>query len=220
MSAWKNGDQSHAIEVTSPTVENYNAQPGFYDQVKSEYYRLPLNLRQLLVDNKYVIATGHSIIDASPDLAKETSPELKGDYNHAEGLHLSGEKRILVVEKSKLPDDKWVENYEPKLALRHEIGHAVDHLLGSPSQTSEFKDAYDKDSAAMSPATKKLIEYYQQKAPYGEMETFAQLFGLLTRAPGEQLSATDAAMLNAYRRTVPLVQKYVDQVSKPAPPSS
>lgn len=46
----------------------------------------------------------------------------------------------------------------PQNAAAHKTGHALDHLLGSSSQSYQFIEAYEQDRKACSPAVREQLK--------------------------------------------------------------
>ncbi len=64
--------------------------------------------------------------------------------------------------------------------FRHEVGHAVDDVLGIPSQSKAFIKAYEEDVKNISIFDKDKIGYYLQEGRVGLEETFAEVYASLT----------------------------------------
>jgi hypothetical protein len=80
----------------------------------------------------------------------------------------------------------WSEGSDKsaKTDLLHELGHALDYHLGEPSKNNWFREAYEKDIAALGGiqgAKNKGWDYYVQEGnpALGYAETFAEIFSLL-----------------------------------------
>ncbi|MDD3371152.1 MAG: hypothetical protein PHE27_04920 [Alphaproteobacteria bacterium] len=85
-------------------------------------------------------------------------------------------------------------------SLRHEIGHAFDQNMGEPSRTQSFREACEKDIAAMGGLTQAYRNgwgYYIRKdnREKGQMEAFAEIWAVLNG--GEDKKGILSAFPNA-----------------------
>jgi hypothetical protein len=176
-------------EVTKPQeagkapevgFENHNASPEFAAKVQQEFKSLPENVQKLLANNGTKLVVGGKMSDADPSLKGVTprgwSPGSTWDDD--DGEYDAGKKAITIAETSHDgKTDTWQNNDRMPGGLRHETGHAVDAAMGNVSHGSEFKQAYDKDVANMSPQDKEKFKYLLQNGQAGHEETFAEVFG-------------------------------------------
>jgi hypothetical protein len=113
----------------------------------------------------------------------------------------------------------WVLNDSLAASVRHETGHAVDHLLGDFSEGSEFSQAYASDVANLTAKQQTELSYYligsndSKAIVVGQNETFAQVFSALYTSEKTVVDRNDTiyrdnkAMLAAFPKVAALIQR-------------
>ncbi len=193
-------------ERVGPVVEVKGASEDFAEKVKADIAQLPASTKKLLADSGAKFLIAGTLVGAMPELEGKRPPghPVGSTYADIEGSYFP-EKRTAVVAEytSSGPSNRDAG------AVRHEGGHAVDHALDYPSNSPEFKAAYDKDVAAMSPETK-LREQYLVQAKGGRSEAFAETFAAINGGPANQ-SQMDQIM-QTYPNTIDYVRKRMNEV--------
>ena len=64
---------------------------------------------------------------------------------------------------------------DPLGSMWHELGHAVDHVMGMLSKDPEYLRRYKKDLSNIDPEAYESLKYYTQGSG-GPSETFAEMF--------------------------------------------
>jgi hypothetical protein len=155
----------------------------FFNNISKSIDDLPDSVRKLLQDSNTKIVLGGKITDYNPSLAGVKPPGWHGGtWDNAEGLFDWGTNEAVVAESRLDPSvNDIVRSTREAAVARHEIGHAVDHDLGTFSQSQTFQDAYQQDLAQIPQNLRARLDYYIQPSnPVGgAMEAFADLFASL-----------------------------------------
>jgi hypothetical protein len=162
-------------------IDNVGADPAFALRMRDEMDKLSPGVKKLLNDNGFSVVVTDQVVDAVPSLKGERPrgwPE-GTTFANDDGVFYPGQRHIVIAERFEDKDGKDMRTNRAESVLHHETGHAVDAALGDFSQTAEFKAAYDKDVAAMTPDVKKKLEYLLQPGGSGQQETFAEVFAAL-----------------------------------------
>ena len=161
-------------------VENRGATPEFQAKMQKEVDQLPAGVRRLLDANGTKIVVGDKISGVYPELAgvQPRGWPPGSTWDNADGMYSPSDKTTVITEH-RVDDGKTVKNERAEGVVKHEVGHAVDHAMGNFSQSDEFKAAYDKDVAALSPADRAKLAYLLQPGNAGKSETFAEVFGAM-----------------------------------------
>jgi hypothetical protein len=152
---------------------------AFRGRVERAYADLPERMRRLLAEAGYRVVVGRRLSEYRPDLASVRPrgwPEGR-TWDDADCYHDRERLEAAVFELS-----RGGPSYRAAGALRHEIGHAIDAILGgSPgeeaSRSRAFREAYDADVAAIPEADRDRLAYYLQRGDAGRSEAFAEMFG-------------------------------------------
>lgn len=166
--------ESHLME-RAPDVSD-----DFAKKVEDTVEGMPEADRAALEKDGYKIMAVKHTTDADPSLKTE-HPRGWPDgqtWDNADGGRFG--KKIVVSEEKKVGDE-WKPSDRTVGVLRHETGHAVDALKNG-SDDQAFKDAYDKDVAAIPEADRKKLEYFLQTGNGGKdgrEETYANVYAVL-----------------------------------------
>jgi hypothetical protein len=97
------------------------------------------------------------------------------NYNDADGMYMQDRKSVVVAENTNKGPSERTDG-----VVHHETGHAVDAAMGDFSHSEEFKKAYDKDVANLSPEEQVNEHYLLQDGNAGkEEEAAAETYGAL-----------------------------------------
>jgi hypothetical protein len=155
----------------------------FFNNIANTIDDLPQNVRDLLESQGTKIVLGGKITDYDPNLSGVQPPGWQGGtWDNAEGLFHWGTNEAVVTESSIDPSvNELVRSTREAAVARHEIGHAVDHDLGTFSQSPSFQSAYQQDLAQIPQNLRARLDYYIQPSnpSGGAMEAFADLFAAL-----------------------------------------
>jgi hypothetical protein len=175
-------------------VENRGASPEFRDRIQREVDKLSPGVRRLLEANGSKIIVGERMSGVYPELAgvRPRGWPPGATWDNADGLYNAEEKTVVATEhRVELGSGQTVNNDRAQGVIRHEVGHAVDHALGGFSQTDEFKQAYDRDVALMTPEQKARRQYLLQDGNAGKSEAFAEVFGAINGSSGNPSETQD-----------------------------
>jgi len=158
-------------------ADNINASNEFSHDVTKAYNEIPHGIRKAIDQKDFQIVTAKKVSDSEPGLKKNgTQPTgyAKGeDIDDAPSFYNQRSKLATIAEKpNSLPLG------DTKGLVKHESGHGFDDSFkGAYSNSDEFKAAYNRDLAKLSPADRKELDYYiQPKDGNGRAETFAESF--------------------------------------------
>lgn len=193
----------HAVEITSPVTENINSSSGSYSQLRQEYERLPLSVRQMLVDKRFVVAIAETMSKAQPDREKESNfnPLFggKSEPDRFAAQSIASEHRIVLAERSKASDGQYHANAIGPL-LREQVGAAVERYMGSGqlSKSEAFRGALLKDLEQMPQEIRNRYHRYIVPAQDGPAALFAIEFALLTRSTNGDLALEREGEIHRY----------------------
>lgn len=103
------------------------------------------------------------------------------------GVYWPHAKQVLVSEFRYTDRDLTLTEKNENVAgvTRHEVGHALDHVLGRPSGDAGFSVAYERDVNSMTAEQRQKYQYFIQPEKHrlfsdnGRAEAFAEIFGAL-----------------------------------------
>jgi hypothetical protein len=200
--------------TVSPAVpmESVNASPEFQQRIREQVDAFPAGVRKLLSDKGMAVRVSDNIVDAAPDLKDERPRGWPpgSTFANEDGAFRPDQRLILVSETFKDSSGKDVRSDRSAGVLRHETGHAVDAALDNYSQEADFKAAYDKDVAAMSPEAKAKLAYLLQADGAGAQECFAEIFAAIYG--GSANDSQTALILQSFPEATDLVRKKMNSL--------
>lgn len=131
------------------------------------------------------------------------------------GVYVSEWGAVYVPEKL----TSGAPNSNPERAIRHEFGHAVDHML-NVSTTDKFLQAFRADLQGVNNrgVRRDLLEQFipNQITPLEKAarEAFAEAFAIKTRAGNQAEGAHQAEFKRVFKNTVTVVGQVVDDFVK------
>jgi hypothetical protein len=150
--------------------------------VKSALRGIPRNVLTYLYNRQVRVHVTATALDEDPRLA-ETQPRgyEQGSTFRNVPAFFDGRNVIVCVYAMRSGRNDWEPTYDLEGAVRHEVGHALDRLLGRLSKTGEFDNCYGYDRGKMEPEMQEQLKYYLQEGDGGPSECFAEccatLFG-------------------------------------------
>jgi hypothetical protein len=149
----------------------------FAKKVEDTIEELPQSDRDELEKQGYKIIAAKKTTDADPSLVNDHPRDWPPGttWDNADGGRFG--KKIVVAETMKVGDD-FVPSTRTEGVLRHETGHAVDSVKDGHNDQA-FKDAYEKDVAAMPPDVREKLKYFLQEGDAGKEETYANVYSTL-----------------------------------------
>ncbi len=165
------------------TVRNVaGATASFVKEIDDLYFALPNKLKNEFEKKGVKIQTGKFLTDIEPAL-KGVSPEglPKGvTWDSGQGVYNPNIKTVSIAQKKINPLTGGIIHTKTiGRTFRHEVGHAVDDVMGRPSLKKEFIDAYIQDTIKISIHDQSRIGYYLQGGSTGYKETFAELYAAI-----------------------------------------
>jgi len=155
----------------------------FRSEVNLAWDSIPQNVRAQMARNEVRIRAGKRVTLLRPDL-KGLHPRgwpRGATWDWASGLSESSRREIVISEYT-YRYKREAKSDHVGATLRHEIGHAVDDLLGVRSRDRAFVDAYNdaKSTLRTLPSfTGGDLSYYLQRGEAGKREVFAEGFARL-----------------------------------------
>ncbi|MBU6450803.1 MAG: hypothetical protein KGS72_03425 [Cyanobacteria bacterium REEB67] len=153
-------------------VENEGAPGKFAREADDAYKALPDNVKNYLDQNKLKIKAEANLGDSWPEVKDQ---QLQG---YPKGATLANtQTSAFNAKRNEIGLSARDNDNHPAETVGHEVGHAIDEYQGKPSQSPEFKEAYDKDMANMRDEEKVALGYLtiNDSAQGAKSETFAQL---------------------------------------------
>ncbi len=171
--------------VNRVVVDSSTGTPDHVQRVQEQVDKIPEPVRKLLNDHGVKIIAADKVVDARPDLAN-TQPRgypAGTTYENTSAISDYSKKQIIIGDEYK-DKGQWYHDNRVESVTRHEVGHAVDAILGqgqfgwgSPiSESVDFQKAYDADVAKIPIADRDKLEYLLQPGDGGKSETFAEVY--------------------------------------------
>lgn len=160
-------------------------------RVQDQLDNMPEPVRKLLNDNGYKIIAADKVVDARPDLQNKAPRGYPpgATYENTSAIQDSNRKEIIIGDQYKSSaNGQWYHDDRVESNTRHEVGHAVDAILGSKqalfgwgsplSESVDFEKAYDADVAKIPLADQAKLQYLLQPGNTngGKSETFAEVY--------------------------------------------
>lgn len=154
-------------------VELLSGSPEFQQRMLRELQNIPLEDRRLLAQGRVRIVIAERISNVDPALATQRPRQWgRGNtWDDVDGAHLVERNLIVIAETTRSGPTA-----RPLGVLRHEIGHALDDLLGNLSQTREFREALLRDIQRMN-RQQRLFHRYRLHAEEALADLYAVLRG-------------------------------------------
>lgn len=167
--------------IDTALIEKHDNISGEFSKVIDKTIKdLPPSVRIALARNGYSIVVSDRLTNAMPEL-KNKQPRgwpAGSTWDQSDGLQTC-DKKIGIAE-TKYVGNSWVKTERGAGVLRHEIGHAIDLLMGKEqlqySGSTEFKVAYERDTTNIARTDRDKLHYYLQEGQPGRAETFADMF--------------------------------------------
>lgn len=171
--------------VGQPNIEIVG-NPTNIDQMTEAIGRLPPEVRQLLDEKGYKFVLTDNLRNHDPKLVdnQPTGWQQGSSWRNADGRFQNDKNEIVVASHAvDLYLQQYRESTRGKGVLLHETAHAVDKALGYFSNSKEFKEAYERDIANLSPEDRAKYSYYLTRvassadpAAAGRGEAFADVW--------------------------------------------
>jgi hypothetical protein len=197
-------------ELVTPILDaKSTASTIFVNHVRDQINQMPDGVKKLLANDRTHIVASGMVLDAIPD-AKDNKPRGHDEgksWNDLDGAQSSESKRIVTAERT---SDRANGGFSQRTdgVLKHETGHAVDRALGYDSNSAEFRAAYEKDIAAMTPAQKAAEKYQLQDGGAGRSEAYAEIYGAVN---GSSANPSETAQkLATYPNTAEYMRKRLE----------
>lgn len=192
---------------------NIEVSSEFVDAIKTGLRAYPKPILTLLTNNKYEIHLGNLVTTCLPGLkGKHPKGYLSEDasYDTAGAVFARRKKWIIIGEYSYRGKD-LIPTPEYEHTVQHEIGHAVDKLLGYPSHSVEFIESYQSDTKLIPAERKAYLRYFLQRGYSGPQETFSEL---LASKYGDPLDTRSFHLSKAFPRCSALLEKLLPEAEK------
>ncbi|HIF34206.1 MAG TPA: hypothetical protein EYQ75_21650 [Planctomycetaceae bacterium] len=159
--------------------------PDFTAQVKAALQSVPSTLRTRVADEGWKIELVRLIVDRVPSLRRRRPagwPPRSG-WENADAVPLPKQKRILIATHRFNGQGKLVETTRVAAVVRHEMGHAIDMVLGVDgtgySDTDDYISAHTADRSQVPEAQRAQLAYYlRPSSRAARQESFAELIAM------------------------------------------
>lgn len=185
-------------------VEIAGGSEEFRQRMLREIQNIPYEDRRLLAEGRLRIVIAERMTDVDPSLSSERPRQWpRGTtWKDVDGAHLV-EQNLLVI--SEFTRDGRTERAAG--VLRHEIGHAMDDLLGNLSRSREFRESLMQDIARLTGQQRGANRYRLHPE-----EAIADLYAVLR---GGAPNHDETSMIGAlFPRTMELLRQRLEQLSR------
>jgi hypothetical protein len=192
---------------------NIEVSSKFVDAIKTGLRAYPKPILTLLTNNKYEVHLGNLVTTCLPGLKGEHPKGYLSEdasYDTAGAVFARRKKWIIIGEYSYRGKD-LIPTPEYEHTVQHEIGHALDKLLGYPSHSVEFIECYQRDSKLIPAERKAYLRYFLQRGYSGPQETFSEL---LASKYGDPLDTRTFHLSTAFPRCSALLEKLLPEAEK------
>jgi len=155
-------------------IDKVSGSEEFRKEVGESYKSIPHGIRKVLDHNDFQITTVDRTTDADPDM-KGTQPA--GYKKGQDGNNLPGETKFTTNSAIIAENPTGGRLNDLDGVVKHEAGHGFDVALNDYAKSDEFRAAYKRDLAKLSPQDKQNLDYYvEPRNENGARETFAEIF--------------------------------------------
>jgi hypothetical protein len=158
---------------------------GFANEVTEALETVPVPLRQRIADAGWSIELVTMVVDAAPELRRKHPSGWPGQsvWENADAVHLPAQKRILIATHRRNSSGRRVRTHRVSFVVRHEVGHAIDRVLGTRgkcfSDSTAYQVAHQADCETMTSSDRKSMDYYARRmSRAARQESFAELFAM------------------------------------------
>lgn len=194
------------IKIGPSIHTNSDVSCKFVDAIKTGLRAYPKQILALLTNNKYEVHLGRLVTICLPELIGRHPRGYRSKeatYDTAGAIFARRKKWIIIGEYS-YRQKELVPTPEYEHTAQHEVGHAVDKLLGYPSHSAQFFECYQTDSRQIPINEKKYLTYFLQAGNNGPQETFAEL---LASKYGDPLNKREFHIQTAFPRCSAFVEQ-------------
>ena len=158
----------------------------FVKQVKDGLKTLPHWLIYLLKRNNCEVHLVSKVTDAFPKSTNDQriDGQKSSSHDYVTGVFSTSLKWIVIGEYYS-QSNELKPNSSCAHSVQHEVGHALDYLLGRPSLSPAFMECYAKDRANIASGNHIKLEHYLQGGAPGLKETFAELVASIYGDPSD-----------------------------------
>jgi hypothetical protein len=169
----------------------------FIQEIERDVRKLPQQALTALAKAGYKIQLARTVTDAVPAARNQQvrGYEPHSTWNSVYGMFNRTTRKVVMAEFAEHGENggggdftRLEDRQRRQGILRHEFGHAVDNYLGNFSHTAKFRNAYEKELAAIGKGDREWLYYYLQPGDAGPEETFAELFASLDQTACDKRS--------------------------------
>lgn len=185
-------------------VEIAGGSEEFRQRMLGEIQNIPYVDRRLLAEGRIRIVIAERMTDVDPSLSSERPRQWpRGTtWKDVDGAHLVEQNLLVVSEFTRAGRTERAAG-----VLRHEIGHAMDDLLGNLSRSREFRESLMRDIARLTGQQRGANRYRLHPE-----EAIADLYAVLR---GGAPNHDDTSMIGAlFPRSMELLRQRLEQLSR------
>lgn len=145
------------------------------ETVKVALRGIQRNVLTYLYNRRVRVHIAATALDEDPRLA-ETQPRgyEEGSTFRNVPAFFDGHNVVVCCYAFRTGREGWEPTLDIEGSVRHEVGHALDHLLGELSKDNEFSNVYSYDCGKMDPEMQERLKYFLQNGEAGHSECFAE----------------------------------------------
>lgn len=185
-------------------VEIAGGSEEFRQRMLREIQNIPYQDRRLLAEGRIRIVIAEWMTDVDPSLSDQRPRRwTRGStWRDVDGAHLVEQNLLVIAEFTRAGRTERAAG-----VLRHEIGHAIDDLLGNLSSSPEFRAALMQDIQRLSSQQRGINRYRLHPE-----EAIADLYAVL-RGGAPNHDETNLIALH-FPRTLALLRQRLEQLSR------
>lgn len=185
-------------------VEIAGGSADFRLRMLREIQNIPYEDRRLLAEGRIRIVIAQQITDVDPSLAGQRPRQwsVGSTWMDVDGAHLVEQNLVVIAEFTRAGRTERAAG-----VLRHEIGHAMDDLLGNLSRSREFREALRRDIERLTSQQRRANRYRLHPE-----EAIADLYAVLRGgAPNHDETSM---IVSLFPRTLAVLRQRLEQLNR------
>lgn len=201
------------IKVMPSTGKLANVSAPYIAKVRGMLETIPLPVLRFMLANGVAVILSPNVVEHDRRIQNTTPRGWNADYDWKASPALThGEKVYMGQFRMDSKSGDYIDTSPEVGVVRHEIGHALDYVMGNFTEQDEFKHAYLLDAAKVPDELRTQLDYFLQKSDSGPQETFAELFCHLVGGETDSRQETCELVFKHFSTCAKIIQKKINSV--------